>query len=88
MDGRQGGFSACFPLFFRGRSAAFRPSSAVKAVDLVHEAAGSSANYTDSPLNRSFRDVHVVPQHIMVSPQWMNVTGRVLLGLESGSPLL
>ena len=63
-------------------------SSAVKAVDLVHEAAGSSANYTESPLNRSFRDVHVVPQHIMVSPQWMNVTGRVLLGLESGSPLL
>ena len=63
-------------------------SSAVKAVELVHEAAGSSANYTESPLNRSFRDVHVVPQHIMVSPQWMNVTGRVLLGLESGSPLL
>ena len=32
------------------------------------------------------RDVRVVPQHIMVSPQWTEVAGRVLLGLEGDSP--
>ncbi len=63
-------------------------ASAVRAVEIVHSAAGSTANFVDSPLERRFRDVHVVPQQIMASPQWMEPTGRVLLGMESGSPLL
>ncbi|MDX1385689.1 MAG: acyl-CoA dehydrogenase family protein, partial [Thermoanaerobaculia bacterium] len=63
-------------------------SAAVRAVEKVHAAAGTSANFLSSPLERCFRDVHVVRQHIMVSGQWIDAVGRVMLGLESGSPLL
>jgi alkylation response protein AidB-like acyl-CoA dehydrogenase len=57
----------------------------VEAVDLLHAAAGASANFETSPLNRHFRDVHVLPQQIMVTPQAIDTAGRVLLGLEPDS---
>lgn len=60
-------------------------SDAVRAVEMLHAAAGASVNFLSSPLGRSFRDVHVVRQHIMVSPQFTEAVGRVLLGLESQS---
>ena len=63
-------------------------SAAVDAVERVHAAAGATANFTASPLERCFRDVHVVRQHIMVSPQWAEAAGRMLLGLESNAPIL
>lgn len=58
---------------------------AVRAVELVHAAAGSSANFRDSPLERQFRDVHVVPQQITVAPHMIETAGRVLLGLPPDS---
>ena len=57
--------------------------AAVRAVDLVHSAAGLTPNYRGSPLERHFRDVHVVPQHPTVSPAFMETAGRALLGLET-----
>jgi alkylation response protein AidB-like acyl-CoA dehydrogenase len=63
-------------------------SAAVACVERLHAMAGTSANFTASPLERCLRDVRVVPGHIMVSPQWAEAAGRVLLGMESGSPLL
>lgn len=60
--------------------------ASIRAVEIVHGAAGTTANFTASPLERRMRDVRVVPQHIMVSPQWAEVAGRVLLGLEGDSP--
>jgi len=57
--------------------------ASVKALGYVYEEAGASANFTSNPLERCFRDVVVVPQHIMVSSQWNMAAGRVLLGLES-----
>lgn len=60
-------------------------SEAVRAVEMLHSAAGSSVNFTSSPLGRSMRDVAVVRQHVMVSPQFTEAAGRVLLGMESGS---
>jgi alkylation response protein AidB-like acyl-CoA dehydrogenase len=63
-------------------------SAAVRAVEKVHSAAGATANFLSSPLERCFRNVQVVRQHIMVSPQWIEAVGRVLLGLPSNSPLL
>ena len=63
-------------------------AASIRAVELVHSAAGASANFRSSPLERCMRDVRVVPQHIMVSPQWIEAAGRVLLGLDSQSPLL
>ena len=63
-------------------------SAAVGCVERVHAMAGTSANFVGSPLERCMRDVQVIRQHIMVSPQWMEAAGRVLLGMPSGSLLL
>jgi alkylation response protein AidB-like acyl-CoA dehydrogenase len=56
------------------------------AVALVHEAAGTRANFEGHPLERRLRDVRVVPQHITVSSQWLETSGGVLLGLTKELP--
>ncbi len=63
-------------------------AASIRAVNLVHSAAGASANFLSSPLERYMRNVRVVPQQLMVSPQWIEAGGRVLLGLDSQSPIL
>jgi alkylation response protein AidB-like acyl-CoA dehydrogenase len=60
-------------------------NEAVKAVEMLYSAAGASANFESCPLERSMRDVLVVRQHIMVSPQYTQAVGRVLLGMDSGT---
>jgi alkylation response protein AidB-like acyl-CoA dehydrogenase len=61
---------------------------AIRAVELVHSAAGTSANLADSPLGQARRDVAVVAQQLMVAPQFIEDAGRVLLGLEPQEPIL
>jgi alkylation response protein AidB-like acyl-CoA dehydrogenase len=51
------------------------------AVDWVAEAAGTTANRLDSPLERYARDARVIRQHVTVAPQHLDDAGRVLLGL-------
>jgi alkylation response protein AidB-like acyl-CoA dehydrogenase len=63
-------------------------SSAVQAIDLLYLGAGGSSIYTSCPLERAFRDVHTITQHIGVHPRVMETTGRVLFGLEPDTPLL
>ena len=63
-------------------------SSAAQAVDLMYVAGGASSVYASCPLERAFRDVHVMTQHIGVHPRVMQTTGRVLFGLEPDTPLL
>jgi indole-3-acetate monooxygenase len=63
-------------------------SSAVQAVDLMYVAGGASSIYVSCPLERAFRDVHIITQHIGVHPRVMHSAGRVLFGLESDNPLL
>ena len=60
-------------------------AASARAVELVHAAAGTSPNFLGSPLERCMRDVHVVGQHIMVSPASIEASSRALLGLPSNS---
>jgi alkylation response protein AidB-like acyl-CoA dehydrogenase len=49
---------------------------------------GGTAIYDDSPLQRRFRDAHVVTQHMLVAPATLELTGRLLLGLETDTTQL
>jgi alkylation response protein AidB-like acyl-CoA dehydrogenase len=54
---------------------------AATAVDLMFNAAGTSAIYATSRLERCFRDVHVATQHINVAPSNIEMVGQYMLGL-------
>jgi alkylation response protein AidB-like acyl-CoA dehydrogenase len=61
---------------------------ATRAVDLMYEAGGGTSIYATSPLQRCFRDVHVATQHAMVAQSTYELTGRLLLGLDTDSAML
>ena len=65
----------------------FAARASTRAVELVCEAASTSSNLQGGVLERCRRDVHVVPQQIMASSQWIEAAGRVLLGQDSRSQL-
>ena len=56
---------------------------AADAVDLAYHAAGGSSVHESSPLQRVFRDVHVVTQHGMVAERTYEPVGRIALGLPT-----
>lgn len=60
-------------------------ASAVAAVDLAFDVAGSTANELECPLQRYSRDVRAATQHIAVVPNNFEIAGRVLVGLEPGT---
>jgi uncharacterized OsmC-like protein len=57
-------------------------------IDLVHEASGMNAVQTGCDITRCWRDVHTITQHVVLAPTRYEVVGRVMLGLEPGSPLI
>ena len=61
-------------------------SAAVVAI--AYKAGGGAAIYAKSPLQRYFRDAHVVTHHIMVNDVATTLAGRVLLGVESDTTTL
>jgi len=62
--------------------------AAARAVDLAYHAGGGTAVYATSQLQRQFRDIHVVTQHMMVAPATLEVVGRILLGLDADTSTL
>ncbi|HEY4120825.1 MAG TPA: acyl-CoA dehydrogenase family protein [Byssovorax sp.] len=69
-------------------SASFAATEAAAVVDAAYEAAGATAVYASSPLQRQLRDAHVVTQHLMVSSTAAALAGRALLGLEADTAML
>jgi len=55
-------------------------------VDLVYLTGGATSLYTTCPIERSFRDVHAITQHIGVHPRFLETIGRVFFGLEPDVP--
>lgn len=53
----------------------------------MHAAAGTTALYSDCPLERSVRDLHTMERHIAAQPLWLEDAGRVLLGHAPTHPL-
>jgi hypothetical protein len=53
---------------------------AAQAVDLVHDAAGMNAVKTSGDIQRCWRDVHTITQHVILATARYEVVGRVLFG--------
>jgi alkylation response protein AidB-like acyl-CoA dehydrogenase len=62
--------------------------NSVAAVDLLYRLAGTTAIFQSSPLERCWRDLHTAAQHMQVQDGRWETAGRVLFGLDPGSPIL
>ncbi len=60
--------------------------SAADAVDLICEAAGSSAIRLEKPFERHFRDIHTMTQHAAGSTARYESVGKLMFGLDSDWP--
>jgi len=56
----------------------------VHGVDLVRSAAGMTAIFSGSPLERCWRDLHAVSQHFALSSAHFERIGKIRLGLDPG----
>lgn len=59
----------------------YAAQAATQAVDAMYQLGGGTSIYKKCPLQRHFRDIHTMTQHIMVTPQIYKTVGRVLLDL-------
>jgi len=66
----------------------FATHACAETVDRMYNLGGGTSVYRRSPLQRIFRDVHVATQHMMVSPATFELTGRLLLGVETDIAML
>lgn len=55
---------------------------AVRAVDTAYNLGGGSSIYATSTLQRRFRDIHTLTQHVMIGQSSLEAAGRALLGQE------
>ena len=61
---------------------------ALQSVDLVADAAGMNSVQTSSPIQRCWQDAHTASQHVLLNTARFEVVGRVLFGLDPGSPVI
>ncbi|MEU6139667.1 flavin-dependent monooxygenase [Streptomyces sp. NPDC047081] len=60
-----------------------------EAVDLLASASGASSLHREVPIQRAVRDVHALNLHSFVNPATnLELYGRVLSGLDAGTPFL
>ncbi|MFG2788374.1 acyl-CoA dehydrogenase family protein [Streptomyces sp. NPDC048419] len=60
-----------------------------EAVDLLASASGASSLHREVPLQRAVRDLHALNVHSFVNPATnLELYGRVLSGLDAGTPFL
>jgi alkylation response protein AidB-like acyl-CoA dehydrogenase len=60
-----------------------------EAVDLIASASGASSLHRDVPIQRAVRDLHALSLHSFVNPTTnLELYGRVLAGLDAGTPFL
>jgi indole-3-acetate monooxygenase len=62
-------------------ASAHAAQNAAEVVALMYTAGGTTSIYASSRLERCFRDVHVVTQHIGVAPSSIEMVGQYFLGL-------
>ena len=62
--------------------------ASVRAVDSCYTMGGGTSVYRASSLQRRFRDVHVITQHMMVAAPTCELAGRILLGLPVDSSMV
>jgi alkylation response protein AidB-like acyl-CoA dehydrogenase len=62
--------------------------TAATVTTAVHELAGVSGVYEGSPLERAMRDITVATRHMLVAPATNELTGRLLLGVETDTTQL
>jgi alkylation response protein AidB-like acyl-CoA dehydrogenase len=61
---------------------------AARAVDLLFDVSGMTGVATGSELDRCWRDVHTMTQHVILSTPRFETAGRVLFGLDPGAPII
>jgi alkylation response protein AidB-like acyl-CoA dehydrogenase len=64
----------------------YAAEACTEVVERMYHLAGSSPVYAGHPLDRCFRDIHAVGQHLAVSPVWWEKTGQAYFGLGLGMP--
>jgi alkylation response protein AidB-like acyl-CoA dehydrogenase len=61
--------------------------NSAKAVDLCYNLGGASSIYESNTLQRQFRDVHTMTQHVMVGQPTLEVAGRIFLGMPTDTSM-
>lgn len=59
-----------------------------QAIDLLHDAAGMTAVQSGHALERCWRDIHTMTQHVILGTTRFEVIGRIYLGLDPASPII
>lgn len=62
--------------------------SAQDIISSMYQLGGGNAIFSQSPLQHCLRDIHVITQHFMVSDSTYELTGRLLLGLDTDVTML
>ena len=54
----------------------------------VYDMGGGAALFSDSPLQRRFRDSHAITQHVVTAPATWELTGRLLFDLPTDAAMV